>query len=224
MNVYVLLMGVLSFAVGAYSAPPTQTKQGTRPPNVQKVKVSHWEWQRTKLCTGYRLNYLDNLSTCGRMVPIAYPQQVEFMTSFSECPITDTVLSDWRGISNWDSCFRNKTPMCAALPADPTKVWCFMRHTNGTVLRYLGRAESREINPWYRDDYRIASHTVRFAKQGIPHPFERAFLHYFGKSIDKALIEWADRDERASYELLCALPKKSPSRVEAIAEKSAKRG
>ena len=43
------------------------------------------------------------------------------------------------------------------------------------VLDYLARAECREIDPWLRDDLRIAWLTVFYA-QTYPHPF--AFAHY----------------------------------------------
>jgi hypothetical protein len=135
----------------------------------------------------------------------AYPQQADLMPTSTSRPITDSL---------YDSGFQNKTQGLVWKSGFSVPMWCFMRHTNGTVLRYLARAESREIDPWYRDDYRVASHTVRFAKRGIANPFERAFLHYFGKSIDKALVAWDERDERTQYELLCALPKKPVVRAE----------
>lgn len=36
------------------------------------------------------------------------------------------------------------------------------------ILAYLERAESKEIDPWYRDDYRISWLTVLWSAQGVP--------------------------------------------------------
>jgi hypothetical protein len=36
------------------------------------------------------------------------------------------------------------------------------------VLDYLGRAEKKENNPWFQDDYRIAWMTAKWARDGVP--------------------------------------------------------
>lgn len=62
------------------------------------------------------------------------------------------------------------------------------------ILAYLERAESIEVQPWQRDDLRVAWKTVLYAAQGHPDPWGYAFWSYYGKTWEKALAEWAKRD------------------------------
>jgi hypothetical protein len=88
------------------------------------------------------------------------------------------------------------------------------------ILLYLARAESKEPNAWLADDYRVAWLTVLHASRGLSNPWEFAFWSYYGKTIDKALIAWAERDAQTARELArCAAMVKKPPQ----SEKSARR-
>jgi hypothetical protein len=99
-------------------------------------------------------------------------------------------------------------------------------HASGQDLadRVMGRlfqAESRESDPWAQDDYRVAAVTVLYAALGYATPWEYAFWRYYGKTLPKALIEWAERDRRVQAELhrceqlvaAASLPPKKPNHI-----------
>ena len=83
------------------------------------------------------------------------------------------------------------------------------------VLTFLARAESKTTDPWQADDYRVAWLTVLYAARGHANPWEFAFWGYYGKTLSKALIAWAERDAQTAIELeRCSLPPKKPSASE----------
>lgn len=51
----------------------------------------------------------------------------------------------------------------AALPQEPERV-----NLTERVLTHLEKAEKKEIDPWYRDDIRIAWITTLWAQNGVP--------------------------------------------------------
>lgn len=69
------------------------------------------------------------------------------------------------------------------------------------ILNHLVRAESRETNPWLRDDIRIAWLTVLYASQGDPTPFVRAHCQILGIHPDnlQTAMEARRRAKLGSY-------------------------
>lgn len=62
------------------------------------------------------------------------------------------------------------------------------------VLEYLERVKYQQPDPWVADDYKIASMTVRNLRDGLPNPWELAFLQYFGKSSQKLIPIFLERE------------------------------
>ena len=83
------------------------------------------------------------------------------------------------------------------------------------VLTFLARAESKTTDPWQADDYRVAWLTVLYAARGHANPWGFAFWSYYGKTLPKALVAWAERDRQTKKELeRCSLPPKKPAQME----------
>lgn len=61
------------------------------------------------------------------------------------------------------------------------------------VLEYLAKAESRELDPWARDDIHVAWLAVLYAARGFVKPWEYAFWSYYGKTPEKAIPIWLER-------------------------------
>jgi hypothetical protein len=66
-----------------------------------------------------------------------------------------------------------------ALPQEPK-----LRFSDRVVVR-LAEAEWKEIDAWYRDDYRIARVTVGFARSGSPIPHVEACYRVLGVHPDQ---------------------------------------
>jgi|SRR5882724_3491041 len=85
-----------------------------------------------------------------------------------------------------------------------------------SILQYLARAEQAEINPWLRDDLRIAWLTVLFADRGLSQPFVLASYRVLGIHPDKlqAAIEARRRAQlgRLYDQVMLDLPAKKPAR------------
>lgn len=62
------------------------------------------------------------------------------------------------------------------------------------ALEYLDRAKYEQTDPWIADDYAIAALTLRNLVEGIPNPWEYAFLAYFGKSYKKLIPIFLERE------------------------------
>jgi len=89
------------------------------------------------------------------------------------------------------------------------------------ILGRLARAESRETDPWAQDDIRVAWKAVLYAALGYPDPWGYAFWDYYGKTLPKALVAWAERDRLIASELrrceqmvaAASLPPKKPNHI-----------
>jgi hypothetical protein len=57
-----------------------------------------------------------------------------------------------------------RTTFAAALPSESEQ----QVNRTENVLLYLEKAEKKEIDPWLRDDYRIAWITAKWAQYGVP--------------------------------------------------------
>lgn len=87
------------------------------------------------------------------------------------------------------------------------------------VLKYMDTARDAERDPWLADDIQVARNAVLNAANGGRDPWGFAFWWYFGKTYDKALLAWAERDRQTQQALercaaraaLAALPPKKPS-------------
>lgn len=90
-----------------------------------------------------------------------------------------------------------------------------------SILQYLSRAESGEIDPWMRDDLRIAWLTVLYSSRGLPQPFVLASYRVLGLHPDQlqAAIEARRRSKLGRMyvpadqwgDLALDLPPKKPS-------------
>lgn len=99
--------------------------------------------------------------------------------------------------------------------------------TSGRVLRRLQEAEAREVDPWFRDDLRIAWLTVFYASQDQRQPFVLATYRVLGVHPDRlaAALEARRRAQLASfYDLFfpSALPPKKPSTSVSLLERQSK--
>lgn len=96
------------------------------------------------------------------------------------------------------------------------------------VLARLVEAESKEIDPWARDDIRIARLTVSLAQQGRPDPFITATYQALGIHPDKVWPAIVARRKailgEAGYENFfgAKLPPKKPAEVVRLRVKVAK--
>ena len=91
------------------------------------------------------------------------------------------------------------------------------------VIAYLFQLEQKEIDPWLRDDLRIAANTVKYAHEGQERPFHLAFSLYFGKQPEKAVRIWQERDRQTQAYLNPKKPVQKVAEVEtAIPAKAGK--
>lgn len=85
-----------------------------------------------------------------------------------------------------------------------------------SILQYLSRAEWAEIDPWLRDDLRIAWLTVLYANRGAAEPFVLASYRVLGIHPDK--LQAAIDDRRRSQlgrmydQVMLDLPARKPTR------------
>lgn len=86
------------------------------------------------------------------------------------------------------------------------------------ILAYLFDSEAREVNPWLRDDIRVAAKTLKYAFEGESDPFRLAFVSYFGTHPEKAVPYW---QERAAKTEAWGNPKKPVQAVEVEQAKKA---
>jgi hypothetical protein len=63
------------------------------------------------------------------------------------------------------------------------------------VSDYLLKAELREPDVWYQQDYRIASVMVAMAEQGRHPSYAKAFLQLFCKDASEVTWWWRDREK-----------------------------
>lgn len=87
-----------------------------------------------------------------------------------------------------------------------------------SILQYLSRAEWAEIDPWLRDDLRVAWLTVLLADRGERQPFVLASYRVLGIHPDKlqAAIDARRRSQlgRLYDQVMLDLPAKKPTRSE----------
>ena len=89
------------------------------------------------------------------------------------------------------------------------------------ILAYLFDSEAREVNPWLRDDLRVAANTLRYAHQGEADPFRLAFVSYFGTHPERAVPYWQERAAKTESWGNPKKPVRSDKPAEQVREKAA---
>lgn len=92
---------------------------------------------------------------------IPYSFQVEVLGSIQPAAISPSVTAP-ASLQNLHA-----FPVITAVPALPPGE-CERVEWTERVLAYLQKAEKKEIDPWLRDDYRIAWITTKWAQHGVP--------------------------------------------------------
>jgi len=63
------------------------------------------------------------------------------------------------------------------------------------VLRFLERAELKEPDVWFRDDYRMAQQIVTLSDEGKGNAYSKAFFQVFSRDASQTRFWWRDRDK-----------------------------
>jgi len=61
------------------------------------------------------------------------------------------------------------------------------------VLRFLERAELKEPDVWFRDDYRMAQQIVTLCDEGQGNAYSKAFFQVFSRDASQTRFWWRDR-------------------------------
>lgn len=129
--------------------------------------------------------------------PITGSLKSEASKGFS-LPTTD--LHDFPTDSTIDSVVDSSSPVAEGLSQALTRELLLLmlrgQRQSENILAYLAVAEGREVDPWLRDDIRIAWLTVLHCAQGLSSPWEYAFWRYLGKHPDKLIPLFVERERK----------------------------